>query len=177
MLAVFVGGVVPRETSSGSEGGAQRTENMRSEDEYADDCGTHGGDQDAAGRHVFGVSYEGVKLRRRDVGKEFEGGVEGLGCPDGHDGEDDPTPFGGGQHTQASDDEDATGGDGVQPGIVLGSEHEAHAACGAAEALDAGGECEWAGVVKTQAEVPYHVSGWICRIHFCGFLFPSVNLA
>lgn len=122
-LRPFVRCLVPRETSNCLEGGAQRTENVRSEDEDADDRGAHGGDQDPAGGHVLGVSDEGVKLWRRSVGEEFESGVKSLRCPDGHNSEDDPTPFGGGQHTQASDDEDATGGHGVQPGIVLGSEH------------------------------------------------------
>ena len=70
-LRPFVRCLVPRETSNCLEGGAQRTENVRSEDEDADDRGAHGGDQDPAGGHVLGVSDEGVKLWRRSVGEEL----------------------------------------------------------------------------------------------------------
>lgn len=123
---------------------------MRSKDKDAYDCGADGGDQDPACGDILGVTDQGVEFRGGDVGEKLKGRIEGFGGPDGHDCEDDPTPLGRREYAEPSDKEDAARGEGVQPGIMLRTEHESHPSDGTAKTLDAARECQGFRVIEAE---------------------------
>src|SRR5258708_3482782 len=117
---------------------------MGEKDDAANGEGAEGGDEDGGGGDVFGFGDEGVKVGLGDIAEEFEGGVEGFGHPDGDDGEDDQDPFFAGDAEEGAGEDHGEGGEGVEPGVVLGGDHGEEAAEGVAEAADAAGELEGA---------------------------------
>lgn len=80
---------------------------MGAEDKKSDNSRSEGGDQHATGGDILGLLDEGVEFRRCNIRKEFEGGIQRLGGPDGHDRQYDPAPFGGRKDGQAAKDENA----------------------------------------------------------------------
>src|SRR5262249_30271258 len=81
-------------------------------------------DQHGAGGDVLGALHERMDLRRCDVAERLEGGVERLGRPDGDDRQYHREPF---APADAEGEAQADGGraaDCVDPGFVLGREHD-----------------------------------------------------
>ena len=66
---------------------------MREEDDYTDDRGRDGSEEDGGGAGVLGVAEAWALFLGDFVGEKFEGGVESFGGPDESDGEDEGGPF------------------------------------------------------------------------------------
>lgn len=112
---------------------------VRSEDEQADEDGRHRGGEDSRRAYVFAHFGKRVNLRSGEVYHGFERGVEKLGCPHQSHRQDKDRPFYPVQSQPYAERDDAYGRRRVNPGIGLRAEHVPHSAESKAKALDAGG--------------------------------------
>lgn len=72
-------------------------QDVRAQDEKRDAYRPQGRDEHTPCRYILGLFDQRVEIRRGHVGEEFEGRIECLGGPDGHNGQHDPAPLSSGK--------------------------------------------------------------------------------
>jgi hypothetical protein len=95
----------------------------RIKNEDPDCCCSDSRDEHGTCRDIFAFRDQRMEVGAGHIGKKFERGIQGFGCPDGGDGQYDPTPIGGREFEEEPKEQDSNCCHSVDPSVVLGSDH------------------------------------------------------